>query len=394
MERPPPTSVEVYFGSLTDPRVERTKAHRLGDIITIALCAVLCGANDWVAVETFGRAKEAWLRTFLPLPGGIPAHDTFGRVFARLDPAELQRCFVAWVQAVVGDLPPQVVAVDGKTLRRSADRSRGQAALHLVSAWATASGLVLGQEATDAKSNEITAVPRLLRLLALEGCVVTIDAMGCQRAIAAQVQEQGADYVLALKANQPTLHATVVAAFAEAHTTDAAAWHPAEQDRAHTLDKAHGRVERRRYTALSDPDLLACLDPTGAWPGLRTVVEVHAERRPDPAPAVERRYYLSSLPPQAAVLGQAIRGHWGVENRLHWVLDVLFREDASSVRLGDGAQNFAVLRHLALNLLRQDRTVRGSLATKRFRAALDDTYLQRLLAHLISTPTADAPTIS
>src|SRR5438270_1024761 len=228
MERPPPTSVEVYFGSLTDPRVERTKAHRLGDIITIALCAVLCGANDWVAVETFGRAKEAWLRTFLPLPGGIPAHDTFGRVFARLDPAELQRCFVAWVQAVLGELPPQVVAVDGKTLRRSADRSRGQAALHLVSAWATASGLVLGQEATDAKSNEITAVPRLLRLLALEGCVVTIDAMGCQRAIAAQVQEQGADYVLALKANQPTLHATVVAAFAEAHTTDAAAWHPAE----------------------------------------------------------------------------------------------------------------------------------------------------------------------
>jgi len=217
MERPPPTSVEVYFGSLTDPRVERTKAHRLGDIITIALCAVLCGANDWVAVETFGRAKEAWLRTFLPLPGGIPAHDTFGRVFARLDPAELQRCFVAWVQAVLGELPPQVVAVDGKTLRRSADRSRGQAALHLVSAWATASGLVLGQEATDAKSNEITAVPRLLRLLALEGCVVTIDAMGCQRAIAAQVQEQGADYVLALKANQPTLHATVVAAFAEAH---------------------------------------------------------------------------------------------------------------------------------------------------------------------------------
>ena len=394
MERPPPTSVEVYFGSLTDPRVERTKAHRLGDIITIALCAVLCGANDWVAVETFGRAKEAWLRTFLPLPGGIPAHDTFGRVFARLDPAELQRCFVAWVQAVLGELPPQVVAVDGKTLRRSADRSRGQAALHLVSAWATASGLVLGQEATDAKSNEITAVPRLLRLLALEGCVVTIDAMGCQRAIAAQVQEQGADYVLALKANQPTLHATVVAAFAEAHTTDAAAWHPAEQDRAHTLDKAHGRVERRRYTALSDPDLLACLDPTGAWPGLRTVVEVQAERRPDPAPAVERRYYLSSLPPQAAVLGQAIRGHWGVENRLHWVLDVLFREDASSVRLGDGAQNFAVLRHLALNLLRQDRTVRGSLATKRFRAALDDTYLQRLRAHLISTPTAAAPTRS
>src|SRR5215218_9071662 len=267
MEPPPPTSIEVYFGHLPDPRVERTRVHRLTDLLTIALCAILCGANDWVAVETFGHAKEAWLRTFLALPSGIPSHDTFGRVFARLDPAALQHCFVAWVQAVVGELPAQVVAIDGKTSRGSADRSRGQAALHLVSAWATASGLVLGQEATDAKSNEITAIPRLLRLLALDGCVVTMDAMGCQRTIAAQLQEQGADYVLALKGNQPTLHATVAAAFAETHTTAAGAWQPVEQDAAQTLDGGHGRVERRRYTALSDPDLLACLDPTGTWPG-------------------------------------------------------------------------------------------------------------------------------
>src|SRR5918912_3062115 len=230
MEPPPRTSLEVYFGELTDPRVARTRVHRLGDVVTIALCAVLCGANDWVAVETFGHAKEAWLRTFLALPGGIPSHDTFGRVFARLDPAELQQCFVAWVQAVVGELPAQVVAIDGKTSRGSADRSRGQAALHLVSAWATASGLVLGQEATDAKSNEITAIPHLLRLLALEGCVVTIDAMGCQRAIAAQLHDQGADYVLALKANQPTLHATVVTAFADARQPGAAGWRPAVHD--------------------------------------------------------------------------------------------------------------------------------------------------------------------
>src|SRR5215218_380223 len=230
MEPPPPTSIEVYFGHLPDPRVERTRVHRLTDLLTIALCAILCGANDWVAVETFGHAKEAWLRTFLALPSGIPSHDTFGRVFARLDPAALQHCFVAWVQAVVGELPPQVVAIDGKTLRRSADRSRGQGALHLVSAWATASGLVLGQEATDAKSNEITAIPHLLRLLALEGCIVTIDARGCQRAIAAQVQEQGADDVLALKTNQPTLHATVVAAFGDARAAGPDAWLPAEQD--------------------------------------------------------------------------------------------------------------------------------------------------------------------
>ena len=391
MEPRSPTSIEVCFERLSDPRVERTRAHRLSDLITLALCAIVCGANDWVAVETFGHAKEAWLRSWLPLPGGIPSHDTFGRVFARLDPAELQRCFLTWVQALVGELPPQVVAGDGKTLRRSADGSRGQAALHLVSAWATASGLVLGQEATDAKSNEITAIPHLLRLLALEGCVVTIDAMGCQRAIAAQVQEQGADYVLALKANQPTLHATVVAAFADARAAGPDAWLPAEQDATQTLDQGHGRVERRCYTVLSDPDLLACLDPTGAWRGLRSVVEVQAKRRHEGPPTTERRYYLSSLRPDAAVLAAAIRGHWGVENRLHWVLDVQFREDASTVRVGDGAQTFAVLRHLALNLLRQDRTGRGSLATKRFRAALDDTYLARLLTGLVGSPATDAP---
>jgi predicted transposase YbfD/YdcC len=382
MDHPPQTSIERYFGSLPDPRVERTRAHRLTDLLTIALCAILCGANDWVAVETFGHAKEAWLRTFLPLPGGIPSHDTFGRVFARLDPAALQQCFAVWVQAVVGELPAQVVAIDGKTSRGSADRSRGQAALHLVSAWATASGLVLGQEATDAKSNEITAIPHLLRLLALDGCVVTIDALGCQRAIAAQLHEQGADYVLALKGNQPTLHATVVAAFADARGTGPDAWQPVEQDVAHTLDADHGRVEHRRYTVLSDPDLLACLDPTGAWPGLRSVIEVQAERRPDVLTPSERRYYLSSLRPDAVLLGQAIRAHWGVENRLHWVLDVQFREDASTVRVGDGAHTFTVLRQLALNLIRQDRTVRGSIATKRFRAALDDTYLAQLLTGL------------
>jgi predicted transposase YbfD/YdcC len=386
MEPPPRTSIEACFGELTDPRVARTRAHRLGDVVTIALCAVVCGANDWVAVETFGRAKEAWLRTFLPLPGGIPSHDTFGRIFARLDPTEFRQCFLAWVQVVVGELPPQVVAVDGKTSRGSGRRARGEHPLHLLSAWATASGLVLGQEATDVKSNEITALPRLLRLLALEGCVVTIDAMGCQSAIAAQIVEQGADYVLALKANQPTLHATVVAAFADAQRGGRDGWTPAVQDQARTWDKGHGRLERRRYTALSDPDLLACLDPTGAWPSLRSVVQVEAERRGGEQHRGETRYYLSSLPPDAALLGQVIRAHWQVENCLHWVLDVQFHEDASHVRVGHEAQNFALLRHFALNLLRQDTSVRGSLAAKRFRAALDHAYLLRLLAALAPTP--------
>jgi predicted transposase YbfD/YdcC len=294
------------------------------------------------------------------------------------------------VQAVVGELPAQVVALDGKRSRRSGYPARGTHPLHLLSAWATASGLVLGQEATDTKSNEITALPRLLRLLALEGCVVTIDAMGCQSAIAAQLVAQGADYVLALKGNQPTLHATVVGAFADAARTDRERWIPAEQDHAQTWDKGHGRLERRRYTALSDPDLLACLDPTHAWPGLRSVVQVEAERRRGEHRSIETRYYLASLPPDAALLGQVIRAHWQVENCLHWVLDVQFREDASRVRVGHEAQNFAILRHLALNLLRQDTSVRGSLAAKRFRAALDHTYLLRLLAGLTHTP-AEAP---
>ena len=377
MEHLPATSVSRHFADLTDPRVERTREHRLVDIITIALCAVLCGADDWVAIETFGRAKAAWLRSFLALPGGIPSHDTFGRVFARLDPAEFRACFLAWVQAVAG--PPAtdgVVAIDGKTSRRSHDRGRGKAALHLVSAWASTSGLVLGQVATDQKSNEITAIPTLLRLLALDGCTVTIDAMGCQTAIAAQVVAQGADYVLALKDNQPSLHERARLAFQDARagrTTGSA-----ELDRAATLDKGHGRIEQRRCWALGGSEYLAYLDPTGAWPGLQSVVLIESTRRTEAGASVEDRYYLTSLPPDAARLGRTIRQHWGIENRLHWVLDVAFGDDDNRFRAGDGPENFAIVRQLALNLLRREPG-RASIAKKRFRAALDDRYLTTLL---------------
>jgi len=385
-ERPGPR-VEEYFAPLTDPRVARRRVHRLGELITIALCAVLCGADDWVAVETFGRAKEAWLRGFLTLPGGIPSHDTFGRVFARLDPVEFRACFLAWVQAVLGDGPVGGIAVDGKTLRRSGAKGRGRHPLHLLSAWATAHGLVIGQQATDAKSNEITALPRLLRLLALDGAIVTVDAMGTQTATAAQVRAQGGDYVLALKGNHPTLQTTVAQAFADAAT---GAWQPEVQDQVGRVEKDHGRLEQRRYTVLGGPALVLGLDPKGEWAGLQAVVRVEATRRQGLEPTVECRYYLTSLPPDAQRLGQAIRQHWEVENRLHWVLDVIFHEDACRVRTGDGAQNLAILRHLALNLLRQDQRVQSSLAKKRFRAALDDGYLTHLLTALVAAPAADA----
>nr|CAA9281401.1 Mobile element protein [uncultured Armatimonadetes bacterium] len=378
----PGTSISAHFAPLTDPRVERAQDHLLGDIVTIALCAVLCGADGWVAVETFGRAKEAWLRTFLALPGGIPSHDTFGRVFARLDPAEFQRCFLAWVRAVVPETAGQVVALDGKTLRRSHDRTNGKAALHMVSAWASGSGLVLGQLAVDDKSNEITAIPALLRLLALEGSTVTIDALGCQTAIAAQIVGQGADYALALKDNHPTLHAEVADAFAHARATGFADYALADHDYYETAEKGHGRRETRRYWTIRDPALLAYLNRGDGWAGLRAIGLVERECRAGEAVTVEVRHYLLSGAGEAKAFGQAVRSHWGIENRVHWILDVAFREDDSRVRVGDGAENLAVLRHFALNLLRQERTAKGSVATKRFRAALDEDYLLTVLAGL------------
>jgi len=382
MARGQETSIGVHFARLPDPRADRGQEHLLLDMITVALCAVLCGADGWVAVETFGRAKVAWLRTFLALPGGIPSHDTFGRIFARLDPAEFQRCFLAWVGAVVPETVGQVVAVDGKTLRRAHDRANGTAALHMVSAWACGSGLVLGQRAVDDKSNEIIAIPALLRLLNSNGATVTIDAMGCQTAIAAQIVAQGADYALALKDNHPTLHAEAVATFADARATAFADDAPTDHDTWRTSEKNHGRIETRRHWTIRDPETIAYLNQGNAWAGLRAIGMVERQRRVGETLTSETRYYLLSGAGDAAAFGRAVRSHWGIENRVHWVLDVAFREDESRVRVGDGAANLAVLRHFALNLLRQERTAHGGIATKRFRAALDDAYLLTVLAGL------------
>ena len=369
-------SLREHFAALPDPRIDRTTRHQLLDILTIAICAVLCGADSWVDVERFGQAKLAWLRTFLALPNGLPSHDTFGRVFAALDPQRFEECFLAWVRAVVTHTDGEVIALDGKTLRRSHDRGAGQAALHLVSAWAATNRLVLGQVAVDAKSNEITALPVLLQVLALEGCIVTIDAIGCQTAIAQTIVDQGGDYVLALKANQPTLHDAVATYFAAAR---ASAFRGVPHGYTRTVDGGHGRVEVRQYWTVTDPELLAYLDPKGAWAQLTSVGMVERERRIESETTCEVHFYLSSLDGNVAAFARAARSHWGIENRLHWVLDIAFREDDCRVRTGHAAENLAVLRHMALNLLRQDRSVKAGVKAKRLRAGWDEAYLLKVL---------------
>ncbi len=369
-------SIQTHFAHLTDPRSDHTKQHLLLDIIVIAFAAIICGADNWVDVQAFGEAKLDWFRRFLPLPNGIPSHDTFGDVFARLEPEEFQACFLSWVQAVMRVTEGQVVAFDGKTVRRSHDRRLGKSAVHMVSAWAQTNRLVLGQIKVDEKSNEITAIPALLRLLDLAGCIVTIDAMGTQTAIAEQIVAQGADYALAVKDNQEQLAEDVAATFAEAERVQ---FVHVPHDYAKTVDKGHGRLETRECWTISREDYLEALRTHAAWSGLRSVAMVRATRQKGDEISVVTRYYISSLDGHAARLLDVTRRHWGIENDLHWSLDIAFREDESRVRTGHGPENLAVLRHMALNVLKQEKSANVGIKTKRLKAGWDETYLLRLL---------------
>ncbi len=359
-----------YFRKLQDPRRAHRRLHLLQDIIVIALCAVIAGAQDWQEIETFGRKRRDWLRRFLRLPNGVPAHDTFERVFDRLSPRAFHACFRDWVQAIQEALSINHVAIDGKTLRGSGSAKLGP--LHVVSAWATAQRLSLGQVAVDEKSNEITAIPALLEMLDLQGALVTIDALGCQKAIAQKVVAQGGDYILTVKENQEHLLADVQQTLIDAWEKDYAGL---EHDTWETRERGHGREEYRCYTVLHST---AGLRNAEAWAKLTTIGMCYSERTVQGVRSEEVRYFIGSRKANAKVYGKALRNHWGIENALHWQLDVTFDEDRNRVSKRNAAENLALLRRLVLSLL-QAHPAKLSIAKKRFAAALDPDFLEEIL---------------
>lgn len=382
MQKHPKLSLIEHFENLPDPRVNRTKDHDLIDVLVIAICTLLCAGEGFNDMEEFGKAKLDWFKTFLGLRNGIPSHDTFNRVFAALDPQKFLERFMAWTQSLRQAVPQEVVALDGKALRRAL--GGGQSVKYIVSAWAEGNGLALGQMKVADKSNEITAAPALLRVLELSGCIVTLDAMGCQKNAAKEIVEADADYLLALKGNQQTAHEEVKA-FLDSAVQErqgprlpgaALSGEAAHLAMLETVEKDHGRIETRRYF---QSDRLNWFADRAEWEGLRTVGMVEATRDINGQQSIERRYYLSSLPLEVQTFARAVRSHWGIENKLHWTMDVCFGEDQSRARTGNAAENLATLRRLALNLLKQEKNKKRSLRGKMLNASWDHSYLLRLL---------------
>ena len=366
-------AILTRFEDLTDPRVERSKHHLLLDMVTISLCAAICGADSWVDVEKFGIAKQLWFERFLELPNGIPSHDTFGRVFARLDTGEFLTCLQNWLRSLHLSLKEQGIAIDGKTMRGSFDAASGKSALHVVSAWASGLRLSLGQVTVDDKSNEITAVPKLLELLELSGAVVTLDAMHCQKETLAAIRAKGADYLVPVKDNQPKLHDVLLQTFLAYGEGN---YQARELKRHSKTERNRGREETRIVYAAPPP---AELKNHAEWLDVRSVVMIYRATRRNGKLTEETSYYISSLPPKVQKIARYIRGHWGIENSLHWTLDVIFAEDASRLRQGNGPEIASIFRKLALMVLQRDTSSRGSLRGKRLQAGWNEDFLERIL---------------
>ncbi len=369
-----PIAISEHFITITDPRVVGRIDHKLIDIITISLCAIISGAGNWPEIEAYGKAKYEWFKEFLELPNGIPTQHTFRRFFIAVSTEELENCFLKWVKSVFKTSKSKVVPIDGKTLRRSHDRSSNTAAIHMVNAWCVENGISLGQIKTSEKSNEITAIPELIKCLELNDCIVTIDAMGCQTKIADVIIGKGADYILALKGNQSNLSKQVELFFEDAGKNN---FKGIPFDSHTTLNPEHGRIETRKYTTVSEIDWLQGKEN---WKNLKTIIMVESERDVNDEVKEESRYYISSMENIAEEIGNAVRSHWGVENSLHWKLDVGFREDECRKRKGNAAANFAIMRQIALNLLNQEKTImKTGVSAKRLRAGWDNGYLLTLL---------------
>lgn len=362
-----------FFSALADPRSPQGRRHELVDVMVIAVCAVVCGSRGWTDIEFFGEVRKEWFATFLKLPHGIPSRDTFARIFSVLDAEAFGRCFSNWAQALNRALGGNHIAIDGKTLRRSFDKAAKKSAIHLVSAWAVDNQLVLGQVKVDSKSNEITAIPKLLEMLNLKGSTVTIDAMGCQTDIAKGVVDKGGDYIFSLKGNHAQIHNQVRDFFTQAKAT---AYREIEHDAWEVTEKGHGRIEERMYVLSSEVDEI---EGKGNWMNLQTIGLVDAKRTIGENTTQEDRYFLSSLKQDAEVFSKAVRGHWGIENTLHWCLDVTMNEDQSRIRIENCAENFALLRKIALNLLRKDNNKKLSLPRKQMLASMDTNYLLNVL---------------